>query len=173
MTDTALNLTEANETESLPSSEDDKIADIDEAGAPPPHDEDISTLKEEISRLKTMLSQQKETSDRKIREMEEFNTLFPNVSFSQLPSEVTDRVANGIPLAAAYALYEKEQNAEKERAGEINRKNAFLSAGKVGTQTRGEFFTPDEVRAMSPAQVHENYKKIRESMTHWRNKTFY
>ena len=135
--------------------------------------DDIAALKAEISQLRTTLEQQKESSARKINEMTEFNRLYPNVCFSQLPSEVIDRVESGIPLAAAYALYEKEQNAKNEKAGEINRKNAFLSAGKAGTQTSGEFFTPDEVRAMSPAQVHENYKKIRESMTHWRNKTFY
>ena len=144
----------------------------------PEPENDVSTnsiegLKEEILRLREDLQKQSEESSRKIRELEDFNRLFPEIPISDLPESVTAMVGQGVPLAAAYALYEKEQAIKKARANEINRKNAFLSAGKAGTQTASEFFTPDEVRTMSPRQVHENYSKIRESMAHWRNKTFY
>lgn len=133
----------------------------------------IDTLKAEILELREMIQSQRKEVSRKIREIEEFNRLFPNVSLSELPDTVSAMVNEGVPLTAAYALYEKELASKIERAQEINKKNASLSAGKAGIQTTGEFFTPDEVRSMSPRQVHENYSKIRESMKHWRNKTFY
>lgn len=148
-------------------SEEDKSIE-----ATPPEDS-IESLKAEISDLRAQLAKQNEEASHLLREMENFNRLFPGVSTSDLPDEVTALVGEGVPLAAAYALYEKELAVKKAKAGEINRKNAFLSAGRLGNQTPSEFFTPDEVRAMSPRQVHENYQKIRESMKHWRNKTFY
>jgi hypothetical protein len=135
--------------------------------------ESIDELREEVLRLRESLQKQSEESSRRIRELEDFNRLFPNIPITDLPESVTALTDQGVPLAAAYALYEKELATTRARADEINRKNAFLSAGKAGTQTANEFFTPDEVRSMSPRQVHENYSKIRESMTHWRNKTFY
>ena len=36
-----------------------------------------------------------------------------------------------------------------------------------GCNTAGEYFSPEEVRAMSQRQVHENYRKILDSMKQW------
>ena len=55
----------------------------------------------------------------------------------------------------------------RRHADEINRRNAARSAGHVGTNVAPEYYTPDEVRAMSPAEVRENYEKIRASMKKW------
>jgi hypothetical protein len=80
---------------------------------------------------------------------------------------VWKQVERGIPLSAAYALYEKKSTVDALRADEINRSNAQRSAGRLGQNTAREFFTPDEVRAMSPSEVRDNYKTIRESMKKW------
>ena len=55
----------------------------------------------------------------------------------------------------------------RRRADEINARNASLSAGRVGTSLAPEYYTPDEVRAMTPSEVRENYEKIRASMKKW------
>ena len=55
----------------------------------------------------------------------------------------------------------------REHADEVNRRNAARSAGRVGTSLAPEYYTPDEVRAMSPSEVRENYQKIRASMKKW------
>ena len=60
-----------------------------------------------------------------------------------------------------------EEEIRKYRADEINRKNASLSAGSVGKGHAGEYFSPDEVRAMTQREVHDNYSKIKESMRFW------
>ena len=53
------------------------------------------------------------------------------------------------------------------RAEEVNQRNARRSAGRAGNSTAPEYYTPDEVRAMSAGEVRENYEKIRASMKQW------
>ena len=53
------------------------------------------------------------------------------------------------------------------RAEEVNQRNARHSAGRAGKSTAPEYYTPDEVRAMSAGEVRENYEKIRASMKQW------
>ena len=53
------------------------------------------------------------------------------------------------------------------QAEAVNRKNAERSAGHTGRGTAPEYYTPDEVRAMSAGEVRENYEKIRASMKQW------
>ena len=96
--------------------------------------------------------------------------LFPDVPVEELPDEVWESVRAGAPLAAAYALYEKKKYAEAKRIAAINAKNASRSPGAAGTDTASEYFTPDEVRRMSRAEVHANYSKIKESMKKWMQK---
>ena len=85
----------------------------------------------------------------------------------QIPDTVWERRGQGIPLNAAYALYECELAAAKAVADQVNQTNATRSAGRAGTDTASEYFTPEEVRAMSQRQVHENYTRILESMKSW------
>ena len=86
--------------------------------------------------------------------------------WEDVPSSTS--VGQGIPLSAAYALYEKRSCMDRLYAEEINRQNSQRSAGRAGLYTKGEYFSPDEVRSMSASEVRANYKKIRESMKKWR-----
>jgi len=61
----------------------------------------------------------------------------------------------------------REELSKRQKADEINRRNAARSAGRAGTNAAPEYYSPDEVRAMSPAQVRENYQRIRASMQKW------
>ena len=131
-------------------------------------------LEAELQRLKAELSALREELESKVREqaramaeLEEFQQLYPEISPKDLPQSVRDQVAEGVPLSAAYALFEKRAATAQKHASAVNKRNASLSAGRVGQDTAEEYFTPDEVRAMSQKQVHENYQKILESMKSW------
>ena len=129
---------------------------------------DVNALKSELDELRAMLAKKEEEQSRLIEEMSEFSRLFPNVSVGNIPDEVKSRVKSGIPLCAAYALYEKKREALNLRANEINARNAHTAAGSAGKNTSGEYFSPDEVRTMSRKEVHENFSKIKNSMKFWR-----
>ena len=96
----------------------------------------------------------------------EFARLFPGCDVSSLPDSVCESVRAGVPLAAAYALYEKKKSFESYEAHEKNSKNASLSfpISESGTE---KYFSPDEVKSMSREEVRTNYKRIIESMRHW------
>ena len=137
-----------------------------EEESPPPR-ENLTALREEVSRLQALLTQKEEEQARILGELGDFNRLFPDIAVRQVPESVWSRVKEGLPLSAAYALYEKESAAAAAHAERINRRNASLSPGQAGRNTSGEYFSPEEVRAMSQRQVHENYRKILDSMKQW------
>ena len=131
-------------------------------------EEELTNLRNEVESLRAALAQKQQEQDRTLRELGEFHRLFPAVSLQTIPNSVWKQVEDGIPLSAAYALYEKQELQAQVHADEINRQNATRSAGKAGKHPSGEYFSPDEVRAMSQKQVHDNYAKIMDSMKHWR-----
>ena len=61
----------------------------------------------------------------------------------------------------------REELEKRQKADEINRRNASLSAGRVGNGTAPEYYSPEEVRAMSQSEIRENYQRIRASMKKW------
>ncbi len=124
---------------------------------------EISTLKEELKLLEDM----KKHSERVLEEVNEFTSLFPEKSIDSLPDEVWEQVKHGSSLAASFALYEKKRAHMEALARGVNQKNASLSAGLAGVDTPCEYFTLEQVRAMSRAEVKQNYSKIRESMKRW------
>lgn len=96
-------------------------------------------------------------------ELLEFGALYPDVKVSELPREVRE---SELPLAAAYALYEKKNGCLAERAAEINRRNAERSAGGLASFPE-IFYSPEEVRRMSQKEVRDNYEGILRSMKRW------
>ena len=93
-----------------------------------------------------------------------------------LEDESFSRFADGKvgiqPLAQIYDDYNalKERIAKSERARASRQAaNAKASPGALhdANDVGAAFFTPDQVRAMSPSEVHKNYEKIRESMNRW------
>lgn len=168
-----------NELEDIITNADENVREDNEISAEPPQNEEsessadvspsesIESLKAEIDRLRTELEESRSINQRISDDISEFQRLFPNAELSSLPDEVRDGVRSGIPLSASYALYEKRLAAECERIEAINRKNAQKSSGKAGKNTPKEYFSPDEVRAMSHSEVRENYTKIIASMKKW------
>ncbi|MBQ8330981.1 MAG: hypothetical protein IJX94_00600 [Clostridia bacterium] len=172
MNETEMTLsTELLPEETLPSASEEESQEelpiAEETKAEINSEEEITRLRDEIAQLRSALSQQEQEKEHVLRELKEFNRLFPETSVKQIPNSVWKQVEGGLPLSAAYALYERETLLSTVRADEINRRNAALSSGKAGKNTPAEYFSPDEVRAMSQKQVHENYAIIVESMKRW------
>lgn len=97
---------------------------------------------------------------------DEFRALYPDTAEADIPDEVWDSVNEGIPLAAAYALWTRREELRRQSAEAINRKNAD-GWGRAENAPSAEHLSPAEVRAMSPAEVRKNYSRIVESMKHW------
>ncbi len=129
--------------------------------------ESVESLKAELERLRAELEESRMANQKITDDISEFHRLFPSIELGSLPEEVRDGVRSGIPLAASYALYEKRLAIEQERIETINRRNAQRSSGAAGKNTPKEYFSPEEVRAMSQSEVRENYKKIIDSMKKW------
>ena len=85
---------------------------------------------------------------------------------SDIPDAVWEQAREGLPIEAAYALYERQEALRKAAAEQVNRKNAGNSWGKTEDATNG-FLSPDEVRGMSREEVRRNYDRILTSMKHW------
>lgn len=139
----------------------------DEAEISAPEPEISEEIEEKPSRIAEF--EQKEAIE---REYDEFKRLFPGVSIKDLPETVREAVNSGVPLAAAYALFEKRRAAEFADAENVNLRNSELSAGSVKEAVSNEiYYSPREVREMSPDEVHKNFSDILRSMNHWKSYT--
>ena len=126
---------------------------------------DLALIREELAALRALVTEQKRVAAEPAI-TEAFRTLYPGIGEADIPDAVLEEARGGLPLEAAYALYERRESLRRRAAEEANRKNAGNSWGK--TEGGGDgFLSPDEVRKMSPAEVHRNYQQILSSMKHW------
>ena len=164
---TDVDITESTELES--DAPQNKESQKVEEGAPDP-ELIISSLNEKISALESELNAYKEASERQqfiAEQINEFNELFPEIAVRSLPDEVWESVKRGNSLAAAYSVYERRVAEAARKIELINQRNASAAAGAAGRSAPKEYFTADEVRKMSPAEVRANYAGIRRSMEKW------
>ena len=143
---------------------DNSPTEADETAEP---QDTVESLRAELDALRKELSEKKAAFERMSNEVNEFSELFPSVPLTSIPDSVWQSVKGGIPIAAAYALYEKKANLIEADAKRINTKNSSSSTGPIGKEPTSDFFSPAEVRAMSRDEVRKNYSKIMESMKKW------
>jgi predicted RNase H-like nuclease (RuvC/YqgF family) len=153
------------DTDAAPSSDDgaetrDEDAEIEDTSV-------IEALQNEIKSLKEALNESHAIYNKLSSELIEFSDLYPEVSLSSIPDSVWESSRSGIPLSAAYALAEKKAAVIMRKARTVNDQNKSLSSGAVGGSKKEDFFSPDEVRAMSAGEVKANYEKIISSMSKW------
>ena len=127
---------------------------------------DRAALLAELARLRQELELRRQASARLEQDCGEFLRLYPEVPLSEVPEEIWDEARRGVPLAAAYARAERRRTRTEELARQANARNRTCSAGPAG-QTAPSYFSPDEVRAMSAAEVRQNYRTILQSMRKW------
>jgi hypothetical protein len=127
-----------------------------------PEDE-VALLRNEVERLRLELVRR----ERLDAEWQEFCALYPDVEAETVPDTVWEKVKQGLPLAAAYALHERRRLCRERAAEEVNRENARRSSGSMRTAGEEEFYSPEEVRAMGAREVRSKYGRILESMKRW------
>ena len=152
--------TPENETE-------DETEDETENEETEPDASELAYLKAELETLKKELAESRAFYSRLEGECAEFSELYPGVSLSSLPDSIWQSVKKGVPLAAAYALEVRKAELDTLRAQKINTLNRNMSSGALEGDSRSDYFTPDQVRAMSAAEVRANYTKIVNSMSKW------
>ena len=146
--------------------------DVEEEDKPDEYDggineEAIAHFKAEIEALKLMLEKKNKEYERIFLELTEFAMVFPKIAIESIPGEVFDSMKSGVPLSAAYALYEKKKETDENNIREVNRLNAERSAGAISSGADGGYYSPDEVRKMTAKEVKKNYNLIIESMKKW------
>ncbi len=128
---------------------------------------ELERLRREVSELRCELERREQESSAILNELSEFSKVFPDTNPEKIPDEVWDRVKGGVPLAAAYALYEKKTEAHARRLRELNEKNAEKSSGSLRDGGNEMYYSPSEVKKMSAAEVRQKYNIIIESMKKW------
>ncbi len=127
---------------------------------------DDEALRARISELEAELASARTENERARKERAEFLKIFPSVDPDILPDGVAEMRERGVPLAAAYALYERIRQNELDAALAASKRAASSLPQKL--QAGGEvFFSAEEVKSMSSRQVRDNFKSILRSMKHW------
>ena len=127
----------------------------------------VEEMLRELKALREELLEKRKAFEKMSRDIGEFEELFPEKNVNEIPDSVWESVKTGIPLAAAYALYERKNAIRRDAAESTNTVNSARATGPIGRDVTETFYTPDEVRAMSRAEVQKNYSKILESMKKW------
>ena len=106
-------------------------------------------------------------NSRMLKELNEFQEYFPEVDIRAISDEVWEQVKNGASLSASFALNLRKIEIERKKVNDFNEKNRRMSTGSL-IQGDGEiYYSPSEVKRMTPAQVKAHYDDIVESMRHW------
>ena len=130
--------------------------------------ERAARLEGELAELRASIDAERAQNSRMLGEYSEFSELFPEVALESVNESVWENVKKGIPLAAAYALYDKKNEIAMRSAAAVNEKNSAVSAGAVKGGGCDEYYSPAEVRGMSHEQVRANFDKIMASMKKWK-----
>ena len=128
-------------------------------------EEPLARLSREIQELRDLIGGRSKAED--MAALSEFRELYPEVAMEDSPDTVWASVQNGIPPAAAYALYVRREELRRTSAEAVNRKNAGGAWGSADKSGAEEYLSPDEVRGMTRDEVRGNSARIMESMKHW------
>ena len=132
--------------------------------------DEISLLKNELEALRLELKsrdEREEMNSRMLKELNEFQEYFPEVDIRAISDEVWEQVKNGASLSASFALNLRKIEIERKKVNDFNEKNRRMSAGSLIQGDGEKFYSPSEVKRMTPAQVKAHYDDIVASMRHW------
>ena len=129
---------------------------------------DLGVLREEVRLLREEIGRSQERLARAAIEQAELCELFPDADITNLPDEVSAMAKDGVPIAAAYALFERKKLHLEKKAEMQNLENRLRSCGTLEKE-KNNYFSPEEVRAMSPREVRLHYQAILTSMQKWKS----
>lgn len=139
----------------------DSAATVPSGGEHSSLEEELTKSRSEIQRLSSLLLER----DRKDREASAFARFFPGLTADDIPDSVRKAAEeHSLPLIAVYALYARESELTAQRAADADRRASLLSSGPVSGDREEDFFTLDQIRAMSPKEVRKNYKAVLKSI---------
>lgn len=101
-------------------------------------------------------------------EVKQFRTLFPDVAAEDIPETVWADMEKGIPLAYSYAFYALTEGKNSAYAGDVNRRNTEVSPPPMGEGTDEGELSMEEVEAMSPRAIKNNFSRILRSIGKWK-----
>lgn len=154
--------------EALPEKEEAPVEEPEEEAKEESADAtEVAYLKAELESLKKELADTRSLYARLENECAEFSALYPEVALSSIPDSIWQSVKRGVPLAAAYALEARKVELSAKRAGQVNVENQKMSSGSLSSDSYNDFFSPSQVRSMTPAEVRANYTQIINSMSKW------
>lgn len=118
---------------------------------------------DEIKRLSDLLAEKERIENEALL----FKELFPDTDRESIPDSVRAEASEkGIPLIAAYAIYERRRQLAAATAEAHNKTNAGRSSGPLGKADNfGESLSIEQIRAMTPAQVRRHYKQIMKTLS--------
>lgn len=114
----------------------------------------------------------KQQQEKQQAEMQDFIKKYPNVKPDDIPVEVWQVNASGVPLRYAYADYANDQATKAEEIARANAENAKSSTGSVsgdGAANSSDFISYDiyEQNKSNPSWVNKNFNKIMNSRAMW------
>jgi DNA-directed RNA polymerase alpha subunit len=122
---------------------------------------ELEACREKIRQLSSVIDDIK----RQDREKKIFGELYPKVAVDEIPDTVLKEAKEeGIPLAAAYALYARRLELENEKAAEKLINSGVRTSGAVGRQPSEQLFSIDQIRAMSAKEVKRQYRAVMKSL---------
>ena len=95
-----------------------------------------------------------------IRPVDEFSRLYPDADRSDLPAEVSEMEAQGVPIAAAYALYLRREQYKSEQAARKNSEHASSSPGGADAEGDVPPLTVEEIKKLPQSAVRRYYSQI-------------
>ena len=118
---------------------------------------------DEIKRLSDLLAEKERSESEALL----FKELFPGIDKENIPDSVkAEADEKGLPLIAAYAIYERRRQLAVAAAEAHNRINAGRSSGSLGKSDNfGEALSIEQIRAMSPTEVRKHYKQIMKTLS--------
>ena len=131
---------------------------------------ELEFLRAECERMKAELCAREEQDRARAKidaEFALFAEYFPEVRANEIPQEVWESVKGGSSLSGSYALYLRRAELERKKIEDFNEKNRKMSSGTLIAGQDERYFSPSEVKKMTPAQVRTNYDDIIRSMRHW------
>ena len=113
----------------------------------------------------------KQQQEKQQQDMMDFLKEFPDVKPEDIPVEVWQANANGVPLSYAYAKHALSQARKAEEVAKANAENAKSSTGSVSTNgnTETEFISREtfEAKKGDRGWIVKNLSKINQSRTKW------
>lgn len=141
-------------------------ARIDKFNSLPPEIQSEIAEAEEAKRYSRAEKRRARDMRRFDEQLAAFTGAFPGVRAEDIPEKVWQDVADGIPLAYAYAY---ERMTAGKTSDDINAENEARSLPVSPGRAEQTSFTESEVEKMTPAAVKSNFARIIDSMRKWRS----